>query len=269
MWLRGSLRPSCSVAESASFNNVQTVTHNPRVTVGTRESVALEVAERLAELAQAAIEARGVFTLALPGGSVAEVCLPVLANAALPWGAVHIFWTDERAVPVTHRDSNAGQAMVLWKGSRLAADAVLHPMPANQPGLERAATQYSAEITSAVGFPAEFDAVLLGVGEDGHVASLFPHHRELSRTDVSVLAVSDSPKAPARRLTVSLGVLTNARDTFVVAFGKGKAGVMRQALETGNSHLPVALVVRGGRRVSVMMDGEAAGALTDRQAASN
>lgn len=240
------------------------MTQLERVRVGTRESIAVEVAERLAELAQAAVAARGVFTMAIAGGSVADVCLPVLANAALPWGAVHIFWVDERAVPITHRDSNAGQAMALWKGSRLAGEAVLHPMPANQPGLERAATQYAAEITAFVGFPAEFDAVLLGVGEDGHVASLFPHHRELSRTDVSALAVSDSPKAPARRLTVSLGVLTNATDTFVVAFGAGKAGVMRQALETASSHLPVALVVRGARRVWVMMDGEAAGGLVNK-----
>lgn len=240
------------------------MTLQERVRVGTRESVAVELAERLAELAQAAVAARGVFSIAIPGGSVAEVCLPVLANAALPWGAVHIFWVDERAVPVTHRDSNAGQAMAMWKGSRLAAEAVLHPMPANQPGLERAATQYSAEITSIVGFPAEFDAVLMGVGEDGHVASLFPHHRELSRSDVSALAVSDSPKAPARRLTVSLGVLTNARDTFVVAFGAEKARAMRQALETASSHLPVALVVRGGRRVWVMMDGDAAGGLASK-----
>ncbi|MBC8089357.1 MAG: 6-phosphogluconolactonase [Phycisphaerae bacterium] len=244
------------------------MTQQERVKTGTRESIAAELAERLVELAEAAVAARGVFTLAIPGGSAAEVCLPALANAGLPWGAVHIFWVDERAVPITHRDSNAGQAMALWKGTRLAAEAVLHPMPANQPGLERAATQYSAEITSMVGFPAEFDAVIVGVGEDGHVASLFPHHRELSRTDVSALAVSDSPKAPARRLTVSLSVLTGARDTFVVAFGKGKAGVIRQALETPNSHLPVALVVRGARQVSVMLDAEAAGALADRPVAS-
>lgn len=229
--------------------------------VGTRESIALDVAERVAELAQAAFAARGVFTMAIAGGSAAEVCLPVLANAALPWAAVHIFWCDERAVPLTHRDSNAGQAIALWKGSRLAAEAVLHTMPANSPGLEKAATMYATELASVAGNPAELDVVLLGVGEDGHVASLFPHHRELSNTSALALAVSDSPKPPKRRLTLSLSVLTNARDTFIVALGAGKAQVMRQALESPNSQLPVSLVIHKANRTHVLMDAEAAGAL--------
>lgn len=244
------------------------MTRPERLEVGTREAIALDVAERLAALAQEAFAARGVFTLAIAGGSVADACLPILANAALPWPSVHIFWVDERAVPVTHRDSNAGAAFALWKGSRLAAEAQIHIMPANQPGLERAATQYSAEITSITGNPAEFDAVLIGVGSDGHVASLFPHHRELSRNDVSALAVSDSPKPPARRLTVSMTVLTNARDTFIVAFGAAKAQVMRQALEVKNSHLPVSQVIQRGRRVHVLLDAEAASALNNKPTAT-
>lgn len=243
------------------------MTRPERLEIGTRESIALDVAERLAVLAQEAVAARGIFTLAIAGGSVADACLPVLANAALSWQAVHIFWVDERAVATTAKDSNAGQAFALWKGSRLAAEAQIHVMPAHQPGLERAATQYSAEITSITGNPAAFDAVLLGVGEDGHVASLFPHHRELSRTDVYALAVSDSPKPPARRLTVSLPVLTNARDTFVIAFGAGKAQVMRQALESRNSHLPVAQVIQRANRAHVLLDAEAASALRKEPAA--
>lgn len=244
------------------------MTRPERLEIGTREAIALDVAERLAALAQEAFAARGIFTIAIAGGSVADACLPILANAALPWAAVHIFWVDERAVPVTHRDSNAGQAFALWKGSRLAAEAQIHVMPANQPGLERAATQYSTEISSVVGFPAEFDVVLIGVGPDGHVASLFPHHRELSRSDVSALAVSDSPKPPARRLTVSLSVLTNARDTFIVAFGTAKAQVMRQALEIKNSHLPVSQVIQRGKRVHVLLDAEAASALNNKPPAT-
>lgn len=237
------------------------MTRPERVNVGTRESIAFDLAERIAELAQAAFAERGVVTIAISGGSAADVCLPVLANAALPWAAVHIFWCDERAVPVTHRDSNAGQAFALWKGSRLGAEAVLHPMPANSPGLEKAANMYAAEIGAVIGDPAQLDIVLLGVGEDGHVASLFPHHRELSNTSSLALAVSDSPKPPKRRLTLSMSVLTNARDTFIVAFGSGKAQVMRQALESPNSQLPVSLVIQKANRTHVMMDAEAASAL--------
>lgn len=246
---------------AVSFNNVLIVTRSERVTVGTRETIAADVAERIAELAQAAFAERGVFTIAIPGGSVAEACLPLLASAALPWAATHIFWCDERAVPLTHRDSNAGQAFALWRGSRLAAEAILHPMPAGTPGLEKAASMYSAELATVVGDPAQLDVVLLGVGEDGHVASLFPHHRELSNTSSLALAVSDSPKPPARRLTLSLSVLADARDTFVVTFGSPKAQAMRQALESPNSQLPVALLLRRANRAHVFLDKEAASAL--------
>lgn len=242
------------------------VTRSERVRVGTRESIAVDVAEQIAELAQAAFAERGIVTIAIAGGSVADVCLPVLANAALPWAAVHIFWVDERAVPITSRDSNAGQAIAIWKGSRLAAEAVLHIMPAGAPGLEKAANMYSAEVASVVGNPPQFDIVLLGVGPDGHVASLFPHHRELSNTSSLAHAVSDSPKPPARRLTLSLTALTNARDTFVVAFGSAKAQVMRQALESPSSHLPVSLVVQRANQVHVLLDSEAAQALNNKPA---
>lgn len=234
-----------------------------RLQIGTRESIALDVAERVAALAEAAVAARGVFTIAIAGGSVAEACLPTLAGAALPWPAVHIFWCDERAVPVTHRDSNAGQAMLLWKGSRLAAEANVHIMPAHLPGLERAATVYSAEIMAATGGTGVLDVVLLGVGEDGHVASLFPHRRELSNSATPVLAVSDSPKPPPRRLTMSLGMLTGARDTFIIAFGSAKAQSMRIAIDNPVSHLPVAQVIRGANHAHILLDSAAASALSE------
>lgn len=237
------------------------MTRPERLQIGTRETIAVDVAQQVADFAQAAVEARGIFTIAIAGGSVADVCLPVLANAPLPWPSVHIFWCDERAVPVDNRDSNAGQAFALWKGSRLAAEAQLHPMPANLPGLERAAQVYGASLAAVAGNPVVLDVVLLGVGEDGHVASLFPHHRELSRTGDAVLAVSDSPKPPKRRLTVALDVLTGARTTLVVAFGNGKAQAMRQALQTPASHLPVALVIQRGTNVHVYLDQDAASAL--------
>lgn len=246
---------------AVSFNNVPNVTHPERVTIGTRESIAVDVAERLAELAQRAFAARGLFTIAIAGGSVADVCLPVLANAALPWGVTHIFWVDERAVPLTDPESNAGKAMAMWHGSRLAEGATLHPIIADPSDLERSAADYSAEIASVLGTPAVFDAVLLGVGEDGHIASLFPDHPELERTDVDVLAITDSPKPPAQRLTVSMGVLTRARNVFVVAFGAGKARVMREALRDADSQLPVTLATRANAKSLVFLDAAAASAL--------
>lgn len=245
---------------AVSFNNVPNVTHPERVTIGTRESIAVDVAERLAEMAQSAFAARGLFTIAIAGGSVAEACLPVLANAALPWGATHIFWVDERAVPLSDPESNAGKAISMWHGSRLAEGATLHPMIADRPDLDSAAADYAAEIASVLGRPAVFDAILLGVGEDGHVASLFPGHAELLRTDVDALAITDSPKPPARRLTVSMGLLTRARNVLVVAFGAGKARVMREARQ-GESKLPVSIAIRDQSTSYLFLDRDAASEL--------
>jgi 6-phosphogluconolactonase len=245
--------------------NVPVVTplhrEKPRVTVGTRESIASDVAELVAEQAQAAFAARGVVSIAIAGGSVAEACLPTLANAAVPWGATHIFWADERAVPVTDPESNAGQAMSLWRGSRLESDANVHPMPGSATNLDAAARAYADDITRVAGAPPVVDVVLLGVGEDGHVASLFPEHASLGDGSAIALVERESPKPPAARLSLSLATVVSARDVLIVAFGAAKASVMREALENASSLLPVAQVVQRASRVSVWLDTAAASAI--------
>ncbi|MGV3710857.1 MAG: 6-phosphogluconolactonase [Gemmatimonas sp.] len=234
----------------------------PQVTIGTRDSIASGVAALVAELAQAAFAARGVVSIAIAGGSVAEACLPLLANAAIPWAATHLFWVDERAVPVSDPESNAGQAMELWAGSRLDADATVHPMPGAAASPDAAAHAYADDITRVAGMPPTLDVVLLGVGEDGHVASLFPGHASLADSRAVVLVECESPKPPALRLTLSLEAIANARAVLIVAFGAAKASVMREALNEPSSQLPVSLVMKRAARVSVWLDSAAAGTAT-------
>ena len=106
--------------------------------------------------------------------------------------------------------------------------------------------------------------MLLGVGPDGHVCSLFAGHPVLAVRDRAVAAVEDSPKPPPRRLTLTLPVVTGADQVAVVALGRGKAEVIRAAVEDPGSPLPVALVAREARRTLFLLDPEAASLLRGR-----
>ena len=215
------------------------------------------LARRFARLASQAsaesIEARGRFTIAIPGGSVGEAFLPVLAAARLDWERVHVFWTDERSGPADGPDSNFQLARSLGLLGSLGAHQV-HRMPADQPDLDRAARQYEVELIGVVGTPPVLDLVLLGWGPDGHVASLFPGHRVLQERTRFVAAVADSPKPPSRRLTLTLPAITQARLVVAAGFGPEKAAVLELAREKEDL-TPLALVLRHSLHALVLTDG--------------
>jgi 6-phosphogluconolactonase len=200
---------------------------------------------------------RGLFAMALPGGSVGVHGFPVLATVLFDWDATHIFWVDERAVPASSPDSNFGLADSLWLRKSGASLSSLHPMNADSPDLNGAATSYGDELVRILGKTPRLDLVLLGVGPDGHVASLFPGHRALSEENQFALPIVDAPKPPPRRLTLTLPILANAERVIVMALGSSKAAVMREALEQENSQLPVSLVLRRASRPVVLLDEEA------------
>jgi 6-phosphogluconolactonase len=229
--------------------------------VESRDAIAARIAKRVESAANAAIGQRGVFTIAIAGGSVADSCLPLIARLPLVWDKVHIFWCDERAVPIDNPDSNAGAALKLWHDTPLSRGAVLHVMNGGVSDFGAVVTQYSATLEQFAGKPPTLDVVLLGVGEDGHVASLFPGHTSLDVTNRSVLLETASPKPPAMRLTLSLPVLAGARDVIVAAFGEAKANAMRQALEDATAPTPIARVLRQATHASVMLDPAAASQL--------
>ena len=220
-----------------------------------------ELLRGLTLAAHTAIAARGVCTLAIPGGSVANAVLPWLAGANWPWSQVHVFWCDERAVPATDNDSNAGRAMMLVADSPLALHAHLHPMRGDANDLAAAAEHYEHELNTVCGHPPVLDVLLLGVGEDGHIASMFPGHASLNELHRAVVVVRNAPKTPAVRLSLTMPVLLRAREIIVVALGVSKANALHSALENVHDTSPLSRIIREANRVCVLLDADAAGRL--------
>ena len=202
----------------------------------------------------------------LAGASVQTVPVPpsyggaTLATAAIDWTRTDIFWIDERAVPPDDADSNyAIAARLLLSPARVPPERV-HRMPAELPDLEQAARRASDELRSIAGDPPHLDLAMLGVGPDGHIASIF-HGHDLGGTGLQpcppIIAVYDSPKPPPRRLTMSFPVIANAGLVLVIALGAEKAPVMRSALD-GSGTTPVAELLRRAASSAVLLDRAAA-----------
>lgn len=188
------------------------------------------VARRVAEAAAAAVAARGRFRLALPGGRSPEPAYEALARgvpgAPVPWSLVDVFFADERAVPPDDPMSNARfvhEALLARVG---IPPGNVHRMRAEDADLEAAARAYEGLIARPL------DLVVLGLGEDGHVASLFPASPLLADETRCVGVVSDSPKPPPRRITLLPLALQRAREVLVLAAGVAKAAAVKRALES-------------------------------------
>lgn len=229
------------------------------VVVDKPERLAAELAARLEEQARRAQEARGAFALALPGGSVASAFFPRLALARVDWTRSDFFWGDERAVPPDDPESNYGLARALWLDPAGVPSARVHRMEAAAADPDLAAGAYEAVLLRLLGTPPRLDLVLLGVGPDGHVCSLFPGHPVLQEERRWVAAVHDAPKPPPRRVTLTLPTLAAAAVVIVAALGAAKAAVVRAALEDAGSELPVALVARRAQHAVFLIDHAAAG----------
>lgn len=237
----------------------------PEVVVDTPERLASLFAARFAADAAAAIAARGLFSVALPGGSVAESFFPLLAaSPSIDWSRIDFFWGDERAVGPDDPDSNYGLAQRLLL-DKVGVDAKrVHRLKGETPDLDAAARAYEAEMVAALGEPPRIDWMVLGMGPEGHVCSLFPGHALLRERRRRVAEITDSPKPPPRRVTFTIGTLELARTTVVAAFGDSKAEAAREAIEDASSQLPVALALRAAERSLVMLDAAAASRLSRR-----
>jgi 6-phosphogluconolactonase len=231
----------------------------PEIVVDTHEKLVGTAVERFERMVRDAVVARGLFSCALPGGSVAETLFPAFAVLSLPWRQVHVFFGDERAVPPTDPDSNYGLARRLWLER---VPARVHPMLTGPDDLDAAAAAYANDLRTTLGDPPRLDLALLGMGPDGHVCSLFPN-RTLPH-DGPVAVVRDSPKPPPTRLTLTMPVLAVARAVWVVAFGASKAPIVREAVEREDSKLPVAMALRSGPPSLLLLDPDAASALGHR-----
>ncbi len=177
--------------------------------------------------------------IAVAGGSTPERAYQLLGDIQGSWTHVHLWLGDERCVPADHPDSNARMVDEALLSQLRAADGPhLHPVR-GELGPEDAAWLYGREIVDAMGREPVFDLVLLGLGPDGHTASLFPGHPAAGARHAPVIPIRDSPKPPAERITLTLPVLARARYTMLLATGEGKREALGRVL-AGDPALPVA-----------------------------
>jgi 6-phosphogluconolactonase len=227
--------------------------------VSTVPALAATLAERATGLARAAVSEGRSFAIALPGGSVARAFFPTLATAPIDWRCVDWFWGDERGLPPQDPESNYRLAdQLLFKNVSIDPTRV-HRMPADADDLDTAAATYEVELRKVLGAPPRFEMILLGVGADGHVCALFPKHAALTETSRLVVPVTDSPKPPQRRLTLTLPALAHASLIVIAAFGREKAPVIDEALNSARSDLPLARAARLGCETLFLLDAQAAG----------
>lgn len=198
-------------------------------------------AERIVREGRRAVSERGRFLLVLTGGSTARPVYERLAQeparSALDWGAVEVFFTDERCVPPSHPDSNFGMASAALLDRVPIPCERIHRMQGEDPNRERAAIAYEHRIRTALGLARgeapRFDLVLLGLGADAHVGSLFPGDPQAGWEERLVVAVEHrgDPPPSVDRISLALTALNAGRATVFVVSGSGKAGAVRAVLE--------------------------------------
>ena len=178
--------------------------------------------------------------MALSGGSLVEMIAPGLLEysrkSAIKWPAWNVFWADERCVPLTSPDSNYGLAQQHLFRHVPLLETNIYALEEER-GSEGAAEEYERFLHAFFAPPPgrfpRFDLILLGMGEDGHTASLFPGHSALDETRRWVVPLSDSPKPPPGRVTLTLPVINHARNVIFVTAGAGKAPALAKVLCPG------------------------------------
>jgi 6-phosphogluconolactonase len=207
-----------------------------------------EAVERCADLLANAIDAdrtvRGHAHVALSGGSTVGQVYRLLGPKLPDWRDVHLWYGDERVVPLDDPESTHRLAT----GTLDAPDAVWHPLAVDL-GCERAAAAYAEELGDTV-----IDVALNGMGPDGHTASLFPGHPQLDATGIAV-CVRDSPKPPPERMTLTLGKLNEARRIVLLVTGADKAPMLARVLAGSDPDVPAPLLSRD--RLEVIADAAA------------
>jgi len=225
-------------------------------------SLARAAAEHFFTLATAAIAARGQFVVALSGGSTPRVTYVLLASdefaARVDWSRVHVFWGDERCVPPDHPDSNY----------RMAREALLDEIPIPTENVHRirgewppdqAATAYQAELEAVLGAGGRFDLILLGMGADGHTASLFPGTAAMHEQTRWVVA-HYVDKLSMWRITLTPVVINAAAHVTFIVSGAGKAERLREVLDGPHQPdvLPAQIVRPTDGRLLWLVDAAAA-----------
>ncbi len=215
--------------------------------LNTADQVATAACQQILEAANRSIFERGLFKLVLAGGSTPEKVYRLLAKADTDWSKWHIYYGDERCLPSDHPDRNSLMAAKAFLDLVTIPASQIFTIPAEL-GPELAAELYRKTIATAI----PFDLVLLGMGEDGHTASLFPGH--IHDPDELAHAVYNSPKPPPERVSMSAKALGNTRQLVFLITGKSKQEAVtnwRLGLE-----LPVSSIVTENP-IDIYIDSEA------------
>jgi 6-phosphogluconolactonase len=230
-----------------------------------KEELSVDAAELFFSEAKKAIIDHGKFTVALSGGSTPVPLFKLLSAAEyrsiIDWKYVHFFWADERCVPKDHSDSNF----------KLAYDLFLSKLPVPEQNVHRIRGELSAEEAATEYFTnlkkffdqseiPEFDLILLGVGSDGHTASIFPGSNSADIVSRNVISVYVK-KMDSFRVSLSLQVLNNAAMVVFLVTGKSKALIVREILEDSNSSCPAARVIPAHGKAIWLIDKDAASLL--------
>ncbi|MGH1565653.1 6-phosphogluconolactonase [Mumia sp. DW29H23] len=215
----------------------------------------------------AALQAQDrVPAVVLTGGTIADKVHRAVAARAddgrVDWSRVELFWGDERFVPADSEDRNERQAREALLDHVDVDEALVHPVPADDGTLtvDEAAARYADVVRDRV-----FDIVMLGVGPDGHVASLFPGKPTLAVDDRDTVSETDSPKPPASRVSLTFPALNRGREVWFLVSGSGKADAVARALDGDDVTRTPAAGVRGTEQTLWMLDEDAAAQVPDVQ----
>ena len=193
----------------------------------------------IADSARSAIADRGKFLIAFSGGSTPMVMLGALVAEDIPWRQLHIFQVDERTAPHGHRERNLTQLEESLLGTTPLTRDALHAMPVEEADLDAAARRYANDIAEPAGSNAVLDLVHLGLGDDGHTASLIPGDAVVEITDRDV-AVTENYRGH-RRMTLTLPILDRARQRLWLVTGGSKAAMLARLL-VGDKSIPAGRV---------------------------
>jgi len=201
-----------------------------------KHTLSQHAAEYIMRIAQESIDLHGRFTFALTGGTTPGEVYSLLGSepirSQIDWQLVHIFWGDERCVPYNNPESNFYLAQEVLLNNVAIPKSQIHPVPADQIDRDAASQGYTVEMQHAFGSNGipSFDLIHLGMGPEGHTASLFPHQASLHEKHRLVMPVS-VPKPPPDRLTFTPPLLNAAKNVLFLVTGSEKADALHAVLE--------------------------------------
>ena len=224
----------------------------------------IRIFENSQELAQGAAEhfvaiaQKDFFTVALSGGSTPKILYQLLADepfrTQVPWSSTHFYWSDERHVPPDHPDSNYRMAHEAMLSRVPVPESNVHRIRSENPSAEQAADEYEKIVVPRL------DLILLGLGPDGHTASIFPGSEVLHETK-RLVAAPWVEKLNAYRITMTLPLLNNGASILFLVSGKEKAGIVKEVLE-GPKKYPAQFVQPTNGELIWMLDKDAASDLS-------